>query len=205
MTNIPIKSSIHDSISDSDIACIFKNIDFTSVELEYIKSKLEIITLSKALHLLKAGTKVVNQYYVVSGCLRTYFTDNSAKEHTIQFAVNDWWISDYTAFFTTSEATLEIESLQDSVLIKMSRTNMDDLCLKIPTLETFFRKKMERAFAAFQKRILSNLSKTATQRYQEFIATYPIIEQNIKNYHIASYLGITTESLSRIRKELTQK
>lgn len=188
--------------SDENISKIFKNIDFTVDESRLIEAKLSLIEMPKGSHLLKLGTKVENQYYVLSGCLRTYFSDKSAKEHTIQFAINDWWISDYTAFFTASNAILEIEALQDSVLIKMSKTNMDELCSQIPKLETFFRKKMEGAFAAFQRRILANLSQSATERYVDFFTTYPIIEQNIKNYHIASYLGITTESLSRIRKEL---
>jgi CRP-like cAMP-binding protein len=74
----------------------------------------------------------------------------------------------------------------------------------MPKLESYFRKKMERAFASFQKRIIANLSQTASERYLNFINTYPNIEQNVKNYHIASYLGITTQSLSRIRKELVQ-
>ncbi len=199
------QSSTNTDIGNSNKASlskIFKNVDFTADESHFIESKLTVVELSKASHLLKLGTKVDNQYYVVSGCLRTYFCDKASKEHTIQFAINDWWISDYTAFFSSSNAILEIEALQDSVLIKMSKVTMDELCARIPKLETFFRKKMEGAFAAFQKRILANLSQTAAERYVDFVNSYPIIEQNIKNYHIASYLGITTESLSRIRKEL---
>ena len=201
----PLPNALKHTTSNRNcIANIFKNVEFTNDEIDYIELNLERVELSKGTHLLKIGNIVENQYYVLSGCLRTYFTDPSAKEHTIQFAIHDWWISDYTGYFTSSNATLEIETLQDSVLIRMSKTTMDDLCMKIPKLETYFRKKMEGAFAAFQKRILSNLSETAAQRYVNFVTQYPIIEQNIKNYHIASYLGITTESLSRIRKELSQ-
>ena len=76
--------------------------------------------------------------------------------------------------------------------------------MKVEGLNAFFRKKMERAFASFQKRILANLSQSATERYLDFVSNYPNIEQQVKNYHIASYLGITTETLSRIRKELSQ-
>lgn len=190
--------------SEFDVGQIFKNTDLTNADKTYIHSKLERIEISKGSHLLKLDSRVYHQYYVVSGCLRTYFTDSLAKEHTIQFAIHDWWISDYTAYFSATTASLEIESLQDSILYKLSKTNMDLLCSKIPKIETFFRKKMEGAFATFQKRIVSNLSQSAQERYLDFTATYPIIEQNIKNYHIASYLGITTESLSRIRKKLSE-
>ncbi len=190
--------------NEFDAGQIFKNTALTNAEKKFIHSKLERIELLKGSHLLQVGSRVDHQYYVVNGCLRTYFTDSLAKEHTIQFAIHDWWISDYTAFFSATTASFEIESLQDSVLYKLSKTNMDLLCAEIPKIETFFRKKMEGAFATFQKRIVSNLSQSAQERYLDFTATYPIIEQNIKNYHIASYLGITTESLSRIRKKLSQ-
>jgi CRP-like cAMP-binding protein len=127
-----------------------------------------------------------------------------AKEHTLQFAIKDWWISDYTAFFTSTKALIIIECIQDAVIYKISQENMESLYVEIPQLETFFRKKMEKSFDAFQHRILSSLSQSAKDRYISFISTYPNIEQSVKNYHIASYLGITTESLSRIRKEMSQ-
>ena len=99
---------------------------------------------------------------------------------------------------------MTIEVIQDAILYRISRIDKERLYEKIPAIETFFRIKLERAFAAFQRRILSNLSQTATERYLNFITTYPNIEKSVKNYHIASYLGITTESLSRIRKDLSQ-
>ena len=81
---------------------------------------------------------------------------------------------------------------------------MDELFNRVPALDRFFRKKMEKSFASFQKRILSSLAQSAKQRYLSFIEAYPNIEQTVKNYHIASYLGITTETLSRIRKEISR-
>lgn len=182
---------------------IFKNVSFSKEEINLIESKIEKLNLKKGTSLLKTKETVLNQYYVFSGCLRTYFVDTTGKEHTLQFAINDWWISDYTAFFTSTKAIMNIEVIQDATLYKFSKKDMDNLLINIPQLETFFRKKMEKAFASFQKRILANLSQTAKERYVSFIKTYPNIEKSVKNYHIASYLGITTESLSRIRKELT--
>ncbi|WP_341225397.1 Crp/Fnr family transcriptional regulator [uncultured Arcticibacterium sp.] len=190
---------------NSIISEIFKTISFSADEIKLVESKFEKITLEKGATLLNAGKTVNHQYFISSGCLRTYFIDNSGKEHTIQFAIQDWWISDYTAFFTSSTAIMTIDCIQDAVVYKVSKEAMDGLYLKIPSLETFFRKKMEGAFASFQKRILGSLSQSAKERYTSFISTYPNIEQSVKNYHIASYLGITTESLSRIRKEIAQK
>ncbi|MBU3012516.1 Crp/Fnr family transcriptional regulator [Polaribacter vadi] len=192
------------NLDTSILSQIFKNVSFSKDEKICIENKLEKLTLKKGTTILKAGDTVFNQYYVFDGCLRTYYIDNSGKEHTLQFAINDWWISDYTAFFTSSKAIMHIETIQNATLYKISKENMEILYKEIPQLETFFRKKMERAFTSFQKRILASLSQSAKERYLSFITTYPNIEQNVKNFHIASYLGITTESLSRIRKEIAQ-
>ncbi len=192
------------SIDTSILTDVFRHISFTKEESHLIAGKFERINLKKGDTLLHANEVVYNQYYVCGGCLRTYFIDDSGKEHTLQFAIKDWWISDYTAFFNTTKALMTIECIQDANVYKVSRTSMESLYDEIPSLETFFRKKMEKAFTAFQKRILFSLSLSAKERYTSFISTYPNIEQSVKNYHIASYLGITTESLSRIRKEITQ-
>ncbi len=181
---------------------IYKNMVFTTDETTFINSKFENIVLKKGDVVLNAGEMVTHQYYIVDGCLRTYFIDLSGKEHTVQFAIKDWWISDYTAFFAQKNAILTIECIQNANLYKISKNSMDEIYSAFPKIETYFRKKMEKSFASFQHRILSNLAKPAKERYLDFITTYPHIEPLVKNYHIASYLGITTESLSRIRKEL---
>ena len=110
---------------------------------------------------------------------------------------------DSVAFFGGAKAIMNIEVISDAVVYEISKKNIDFLYEQSPKIETFFRKKLERAFASFQNRMLGNLSQPAKERYINFINTYPNIEKSIKNYHIASYLGITTESLSRIRKELS--
>ena len=180
---------------------------FTSLQLTE-KDKVLLANTFKEIHLkkgdllLKSDTKVTYQYYVFSGCLRTFFMDDNGKDHTIQFAIKDWWTSDYTAYFSTSKSIMNIECIQDAIVYRISRQDTEKLYLEIPGLESFFRKKMENAFASFQKRILDSLYQTATTRYLNFISKYPNIEQNVKNYHVASYLGITKESLSRIRKDI---
>jgi CRP-like cAMP-binding protein len=180
---------------------IFKEVSLTDTDAETVSAKFKEIQVPKGRIILSAGQFVPYQYYVQSGCLRTYFLDSSGKEHTIQFAVNDWWISDYTAFFTGGQSILYIECIQNAVIYQISKESMEKLYVEIPLIETFFRVKMERFFASFQKRILSDLAMSAKDKYNRFLQTYPQIEKIIKNYHLASYLGITTESLSRIRKD----
>ncbi|WP_425077485.1 Crp/Fnr family transcriptional regulator [Psychroserpens sp. S379A] len=189
---------------NSKIKEIFKDLTFSEEQIKVIESVFYKVNYKKGDVILKANDNVDFQYYILNGCLRSYHVDDHGKEHTIQFGVKDWWISDYTAFFSSTKAIMTIEVIQDATLYRISKEDKEILYSKVPIIETFFRKKLERAFAAFQKRILANLSQTATERYLDFINTYPNIEKSIKNYHIASYLGITTESLSRIRKDLAQ-
>ncbi|PQJ19587.1 Crp/Fnr family transcriptional regulator [Tenacibaculum sp. SG-28] len=184
---------------------VFKDYSLGAEERRQIATCFEKIELPKGSILLKAGELVQHQYYVESGCLRTYYLQETGKQHTLQFAIKDWWISDYTAYFSQSKAMLHIECVKTAVVYKISEKDMQLLYKRIPVLETFFRLKLEKAFASFQRRILSNLAKPATVRYQEFLVKYPRIEKNLNNYHIASYLGITTESLSRIRKSILKK
>lgn len=188
---------------NSVIKEIFKGLNFSEENIKIIKSVFQEVIVKKGTILLRADEFVDAQYYILDGCLRTYHIDVHGKEHTVQFGIKDWWISDYTAFFTSEKSIMTIEVLQDATLYRITENDKESLYSKIPKIDRFFRVKLERAFAAFQKRILANLSQTATERYLNFMKTYPNIEKNIKNYHIASYLGITTESLSRIRKELS--
>ena len=181
---------------------VFKRAAFTEEEIDAIGTCLQKIDLKKGAVLLRKEDRVRYTYYVHSGCLRSYFIDQAGNDHTLQFAIKDWWISDYTALFSGGKAMMTIECIQDTTLYRLSRKNMEQLYLDIPAFETFFRKKLEKRIEAFHQRTLGNLALTAKERYLSFIETYPSIEQQVKNYHIASYLGITTESLSRVRKEM---
>ena len=189
---------------NSKIKDIFKNLDFTEYEINIIENVFHKVVVKKGDILLRPGDVVDSHFYILEGCLRTFHVDSDGKEYTVQFGIRDWWISDYTAFFTGDKAIMTVEALADSVIYRMNRHDKEVLYDNIPRIDRFFRIKLERAFAAFQKRILSELSQTASDRYLNFMKTYPEIEKYLKNYHIASYLGITTESLSRIRKELAE-
>lgn len=190
---------------DSDntyIKQIFKDLDFSEKEIQLINNAFKKVKFNKGAVLIEEGETVNTQYFIMEGCLRSYRINKLGKEFTVQFGVKDWWISDYTAFFSSEKAIMTVEVIQDAILYKITNEQKEFLYNQVPKIEHFFRLKLEKAFASFQKRIIANLSLTAAERYINFITTYPNIEQSVKNYHIASYLGITTESLSRIRKEL---
>ena len=184
---------------------IFKGLDFSPAELDITEKKFEEIVVRKGDILLTPGQFVPYQYFVFDGCLRTYFITETGKEYTLQFAVKDWWITDYTAFFTGEKSIFHVDCVKDSIIYKISKESMEQLYVEVPQIETFFRVKMERFFGSYQKRILSDLALTAEEKYIRFVKSYPDIEKHIKNYHLASYLGITTESLSRVRSDISKK
>ncbi|MFK7749234.1 MAG: Crp/Fnr family transcriptional regulator [Kordia sp.] len=181
------------------------SLSFTEEDIEFIERRYKKVSFKKGDIVLSVDEKVDYQYFVSNGCLRTFLISKSGKEHTIQFAIKGWWISDYIGYFSETNSVLNIECIEDATLYKVSRNCVSEIYNQVPVTERFIRKKLERAFVYFQKRILANLSQTATERYLNFNHDYPNIEQHIKNYHIASYLGITNESLSRIRKEIAKK
>ena len=187
---------------DIELSGLFKGSGLSEQELSTIHNSLTIVHLKKREFLLTKGQIVSHTYYVYDGCLRSFYVDDSGRDHTLQFGIKDWWISDYTAIFSGGKAMMHIECIQDATLYKLSRKRMEALYLEIPAFETFFRKKLERRVEAFHRRTLNNLALSARDRYLSFVKMYPKIEQSVKNYHIASYLGITTESLSRVRKEM---
>lgn len=190
---------------NSIIKEIFQGDTISEAESDLVFNKLKRRDLNKGEYLLKADEEVENLFYVHTGCLRTYFIDLDGKEHILQFAVKGWWISDYIALFGRKKikSVSYIECIKESTLYSISKQEFDLLCRDIPKVAQFHIRKLELAFASFHNRILENLTLSAKQRYINFVAAYPNIANEVKNYHIASYLGVTTESLSRIRKDIS--
>jgi CRP-like cAMP-binding protein len=143
--------------------------------------------------------------FVNSGCLRQYSIDNQGAEHIIQFAIEDWWVSDLHSFLSGFPATYNIDALQDSEVLLLDKSARDELLNACPKMERFFRLLIESNHVATNQRISDSLSASAEERYLKFIKTYPQLFEQVTQNQIASYLGITPQSLSRIRKELTQK
>ncbi len=181
---------------------ISQEIDFKASEIEEFISLLSEIHLSKKELLIRPNDSVNYEYFVVSGCLKAYYLDESGERHIIQFAIEDWWISDFEAFFNKEPAKLYIEAIEDSVLLGLHCDALEELFKRIPKFERFFRIKTTNAFVSLRSRILETLQKSSAERYLNFCNKYPNIEKRVTNHHIANYLGIQPESLSRIRKEL---
>lgn len=172
-----------------------------SVCTKYFTSK----KLRKYQFLLNEGEVCRQICFVKSGCLREYSIDNKGIEHIIQFAVADWWVSDLNSFLSGLPATHNIDALQDSDILFLEKSAREELFNNCPKMERFFRLLLESNYIATHQRILDSLSSSAEERYLKFIKTYPKLFEQIPQNQIASYLGITPQSLSRIRKELTPR
>ena len=142
------------------------------------------------------------QIFVVSGCLRAFYKTENGKDHTLQFATKNWWISDYMTLFNTEKSLLSIESLSHSKIIIIEQSQLEELFSKYPEFGLVNRMNLQNRIAAQQKRIFGLLTLTAKEKYEKFITDYEVFEKVIPNYQIASFLGITPESLSRVRKEI---
>lgn len=172
---------------------------------KYVVSIAKEMSVYKGDVLIRQGQAVKNTYFVKDGCLRAYCIDKNGKEHTLQFAIKNWWISDFIAIYNNELSTLTVECIADSNIIEFNAKLLDKIYSKFPEFEAFQRKNLERHVVSLHKRILNQLQLTAPERYELFLNQYPDIEQYTPNYHIASYLGITQQSLSRIRVEKSKK
>jgi CRP-like cAMP-binding protein len=183
-----------------------KYVSLSQDEFEICKSLFRYKKFRKHQYILQNGDISRYETFILSGCTRTYEVDDNGQEHIIQFGTETWWVGDLHSFLTNSPSRLNIDCLEDTEVLQILRTEMEKLYDKVPKLERFFRLLIQKAYVASMDRIYSNLSKPAPERYQEFIQKYPLIEQRVPNHQIASYLGITPQSLSRIRSQsLPQK
>jgi CRP-like cAMP-binding protein len=184
---------------------INKRVRLTNEEFETISKFFIPKKLRKKQFLLNEGEVCRNIGFVNSGCLRQYRIDSKGSEHIIQFAIKDWWVSDLHSFLSGNPATDNIDALKDTEVLLLERSAREELLNACPKMEKFFRILIEANHVATNQRIVDSLSTTAEERYQKFIKTYPELFEQIPQNQIASYLGITPQSLSRIRKELVQK
>jgi CRP-like cAMP-binding protein len=141
--------------------------------------------------------------YVVEGAFRAYIVCLEGRDHTIAFAIDDWWITDYNSYIFQKPATMFVVALEDSLILQIEYEKEQELKKANHKFETFFRIMAERSFASQQQRIISQLTQTAEARYDNFVRKYPQVVQKVPQYALASYLGMTTEFLSKIRNRRT--
>jgi CRP-like cAMP-binding protein len=190
---------------DPVIEYVSRYVQLTEDEIARFKTLLKITKVKKRQFIVQPGFICQHKSYVVKGAFRAYLVDKEGKEHTLAFAIEDWWISDYSSFIYQEPATLFVEALENSVLIQIDFEGVQTFLKEIPKLEKFERIITQRALAFQHKRLLSNFTKTAEERYEEFMVKYAAIANRVPQYALASYLGFSTEYLSKIRNKRASK
>ena len=180
---------------------VSKHIQLTDEEKEYFISILKPKKLRRRQYLAQAGEPCRHECFITKGCLRQYYVDDNGSERILAFAIEDYWMSDMHALITGEGALTNIDALEDSELVLIEKKAFEELLIRVPRFERFFRIILQRAFVSHQRRIIENISLQADERYKRFLERHPALEQRLPQKQIAAYLGITAESLSRIRRQ----
>ena len=173
-------------------------VELTDQEFDLVLTYFETSVYKKHQYLVQAGHPAPNDHFVAKGLLKSFYIDEAGKEHILQFAMEDWWISDPQAFHNRRNATLNIDCLEDAEIMSISIDNREQLCRELGKMEYFFLKKTTAGYIALQQRILSLMSQKSDERYLQFVELYPNLIHRIPKTLIASYLGISRETLSRM-------
>ncbi len=182
------------------INSISKYVSVEEVERLYLSSLFLTMQIRQGEFTEKTGNISKGFIYVNSGCLMTYFTDKQATDHVIQFATAGWWTGDLHSFTNTTPSIYTSKALADSEIFLLQKNDMDQLLQRFPKFERYFRIIFQNSLITHQHRIIQNLSASAEERYLQFQEKYPSLEQYVPLKYIASYLGITPEFLSKIRR-----
>lgn len=174
-------------------------------EIELLEGRVSFRKIKRKQMILQEGFVCKHYSFVVSGCFKMYGVDDKGYEHNIQFAAEGDWIADIGSFHSKKPSKLFIEALEPAEILQIEIQDLYFLYNNIPKLNRIFKVIIENKFVELQNRVLQNFSSTAEQRYLSFLEQYPNLANRLPNTQIASYLGITPEFLSKIRKDLTRK
>src|SRR5262245_37611811 len=178
---------------------------FTEAEFAFVESLLVPRTLTAGDFLQRAGDVAKYAAFVSAGCLRSYVIDAKGKEHIVQFAPETWWLADAGSLMSGKPSQYFIDAVEDSELLLLDTPSHLRLLNEVPGYAAGFQTGIHRHAAAKDQRIATALSSSAEERYQDFLKTYPSIAQRVPQFMLASYLGVSPETLSRIRKGLSRK
>lgn len=184
---------------------LLKQISLSSIELTDFCSLFENKSIKKKEFILRGGDICEFEGFVTKGLFKVYHLDSKGFERILYFASENWWITDLDSFANEKPSKLYIEALEDSELLIISKKDKEFAYQSIPKIEKLFRVMTQNTHIALQRRMIDNLSKTADQRYMDFIEKYPHFLHRLNNLQIAAYLGISHEFLSKIRKKVSNK
>ena len=184
---------------------IERHIDLEKAEQEVFVGMLQPQQLPRKSFFLKENEICRHSVFVTAGCLRGFTVDHNGFEHVLQFAPADWWIADMYSLVTEKPGQLNIEALEDSQVLLLSKTDQERLYREVPKFERFFRIIAENSLVSIRQRLVDNLSLSAQQRYEQFCQQYPTLINRLPQKQIAAYIGVTPEFLSTIRARSRKK
>lgn len=180
-----------------------ETINITDEEFEYAKTLFVPKKVRKRRFLLEDGDPCIYTTFVEKGLLRSYTIDEKGNEHILQFGMEGWWVADLYSFLTGEPSEYNIEALEDSELLLITKSSWDLLLDEVPAFERYFRILIQNNLIATQRRLMGTMSTTAEERYTKLLQDFPDISQRVPQHMIASYIGVTRETLSRLRSQLT--
>lgn len=184
---------------------IGRYIQLTVEEEAFYTSLLKLKKVRKKQFIGQPDFVFNHRTYIVKGAMRSYMLDANGQDHTVAFGIDDWWIADFNSYIYQQPATLFVEALEESTLIQISYDDEQKLLETYPKFEKFYRILAQNGYAHLQRRILADISLTATERYENFLSKYPLVAARVPQYALASYLGISHELLSKIRNKRVKK
>ncbi len=174
-------------------------------EVKFFNSLLQYKTIAKKTFLLQEGEICKFEAFIRKGCIRTYYIDHKGAEVTLQFAIENWWVSDIASFHEQKPSRMFIETLEDCELLLLTPETKEKLLVQVPKFERMFRLMVQRNLTRLQERLFQTIATTAVEKYLDFIERYPTIPQRVAQHYIASYLGFSPEFLSKVRTKLAKK
>ncbi|MBL7994367.1 Crp/Fnr family transcriptional regulator [bacterium] len=189
---------------ESLISYFDNHLTLTDEEKQAVRKSFSEKRVKRRQFILQEGDVCKLNTFVVEGCFRMYMLDGNGKEHNLQFAIENWWIGDIASFHSEEPSRLFIEAIENSIILQIKKEDQIRLFVEYPKFNRIFRVFTENALVSYQRRVLQNISSTAEERYIDFMNRYPDLFSRISNVQIASFLGITPEFLSIIRKKLSK-
>ena len=199
-----MKGELSEASIEPLLAYFDRLIPLTKGEKELVGEKFHSRLFRKRQYLLQEGDICTQFNFILRGCLRTYKIDEKGNTHILQFAIENNWINDLGSFHGVKPSVLNIDALEDTVVLQISRDDLIALYKEAPKFDRIFRVLVENAYVRLQERMLQNISSTAEERYQSFLDLYPHLTNRLSQVQIAAFLGVTPEFLSRLRNIRTK-
>jgi len=178
---------------------IEKIVTLESSEIDLLESCLSLFTIKKKEHVLQEGQACNTLYFIIKGCMRQYIINSKGTEQTLQFGIENWWITDYLSYHNHTPSHFYIQAVEKSEVIAIEKSNLEAILLQIPKLERYFRIVSQKSFGAAQMRIKFLFTMSAEERFHHMNNLFPEFVQRVPQYMIASYLDFSAEFMSKIR------